>query len=225
MNEKMMEILKKAKAVEKYTDNKFGKKGAPSKPSNGGGLYEQMDGTQLITTEQAVSSGGLMDQIETSMGGGSTMVDRMDASSPVYESSVKKSKLPDAVKKAMMENPIPQPGLVDDFSPEMVNEIRGHKMTQEMIEPEVYSEDDEKDFYKHPIPPKQTQQRKQVVNENVASVGDIRKMIAEEIYKALPIVIEDYFDKRVLKENIQFKAGNTTFSGTVSPLPKKKVRK
>jgi hypothetical protein len=50
-------------------------------------------------------------------------------------------------------------------------------------------------------------------------------MIAEEIAKALPVVIEDYFDKRVLKENVQFKAGNTTFSGTVSPLPKKRTKK
>ena len=50
-------------------------------------------------------------------------------------------------------------------------------------------------------------------------------MIAQEIAKALPRIIEDYFDKRVIKENVSFKAGDTTFSGTVSPLPKKRTNR
>ena len=214
----MKEILRKAKAIETHTNNKFGRRGSPQQS---GGVFNEIDDSQLLTTEQAIS-GGLYDQIDNTSGG-SPMSNKLDPSSPVYENSVKNSNLPDAVKNAMMSNPIPTPGLVDDFSPEMIQEVGSNKMMQETIEPESYDFDDEKDF-SHPIPKTNRPKRKQVVNESVTNVGDIRSMIAEEIYKALPIVIEDYFEKRVLKENVQFKAGNTTFSGTVTALPKKKKK-
>ncbi len=37
---------------------------------------------------------------------------------------------------------------------------------------------------------------------NISSNGNIRGMIAEEIAKALPSIIEKYFDKKMIQENI-----------------------
>ena len=200
--------------------------GFPSTPSSGGG-------------------GGLFDQMgvsdTSSMGGGvsTPTVDRMDVSSPAYETSVKNSGLPDAIQKAMLESPIPQPNGLTDVPEDFIKEINPNKgMINERSHvpdlPEVYDESDERDFYQHPIQPEvtpreiprtqPTTQRKQIGEHTEVGESEIRKMIAQEIAKALPIVIEQYFDKRVLKENVSFKAGNTTFSGTVSPLPKKRTK-
>jgi hypothetical protein len=219
----------------------------PKKPTkSSGGLFDQINGDQLVTAEQAMdmganlggspqpSGGGLFDQM--GIGGGSDagapVVDRMDVNSPTYQSSIENSKLPPAIKEAMKSNPIPQPdGLGGvDIDPEFLAEInpKMKQQSQQQIT-EVYSENDERDFFEHPIQP-QIKDREiprtqpSLTEGTVTNAGSIRKMIAEEIAKALPKVIEDYFDKRVIKENVQFKAGNTTFSGTVSPLPKKRTK-
>ena len=87
--------------------------------------------------------------------------------------------------------------------------------------------DDEVDMYKKPVRRAETQ-RKRPINENVSSevinIDEkyLRKLIASELTKALPKIIENYFDSRLVKENVQFKAGNTIFSGTVMPMPKVK---
>jgi hypothetical protein len=221
MDPKLAAILKKAKvldqAAKKYDTN------PDTTSTSSPGLYEQ------ISTPSS-GGAGLYDQM--GVGGGTTSTpaaDRMDVNSEMYSESVENSKLPPAIKAAMKSNPIPQPDMVGGFDSDMVNEIRNAGTPQPQIEPELgYSDDDEKDMdFQHPIPQQRRPQQRpqQVMNEGVTNVGNIRQMIAEEIAKALPVVIEDYFDKRVLKENVQFKAGNTTFSGTVSPLPKKRTKK
>jgi hypothetical protein len=157
----------------------------------------------------------------------------MDVNSPAYTNSVKNSKLPEAIQKAMLENPIPQPNGLTSVPEEFIKQINPNRgMVNEVIQTpkshEIYSDDDERDFYEHPIEP-QVRSREiprtqpHVMETTDLGVGEIRKMIAQEIAKALPRIIEDYFDKRVIKENVSFKAGDTTFSGTVSPLPKKRT--
>jgi len=90
-----------------------------------------------------------------------------------------------------------------------------------------YSEDDEVDMYKKPVRRSEVQ-KKRPINENMVqepiNVDEkyLRKLIASELTKALPKIIENYFDSRLVKENVQFKAGNTIFSGTVMPMPKVK---
>ena len=41
-------------------------------------------------------------------------------------------------------------------------------------------------------------QKNYSIDENL-----MRKMIAEEITKALPSIVENYFDKKIIKENIE----------------------
>ncbi len=206
--------------------------GFPTTPSSGGGgLFDQM----------GVPGGGPSGPTST------PLADRMDVNSSAYESSVKESNLPPAIMEAMLSNPIPigdgigtGTEISEDFIKEINPELMGINPSRNEI-PELpqiqeqqydsYDEGDEGEYYTHPIQPDvrpreipQTQ-RRQVVEHTEVGESEIRKMIAQEIAKALPIVIEQYFDKRVLKENVSFKAGNTTFSGTVSPLPKKRTKK
>ena len=246
MDPKLMEILKRAKAVDNATVKMKGETRQQTNSRPSAGLYDSIGSDIDYISESELpmthtpSGGGLYDQMGISSGGGSQsapVVERMDANSPIYQQSVENSKLPAAIKEAMKNNPIPQPdGLGGvDLDPEFLAEInpkmkqisrQSESRVQKPSIPEVYNEGDERDFYEHPIQPQVKPReipRTQPLNESI-NVGSMRKMIAEEIAKALPGIIEDYFDKRVIKENVQFKAGDTTFSGTVSPLPKKRTK-
>jgi len=135
-----------------------------------------------------------------------------------YNQSIKNSKLPLAIQKAMLENPIPQASFSNgtDVDEESLKALR-----------EDYSENDEVDMYKKPVRRVESQ-KKRPINEELENVSVnvdekyLRKLIASEITKALPKIVENYFESRLVKENVQFKAGNTIFSGTVMPMPKVK---
>lgn len=214
MDPKLLEILKKAKQIDKAAE-KFDN-GAPKK-SKSAGLYDQIDGTKLITAEEAgmAHSGGNMMVSEN------IASVKKDVGSEVYNQRVTNSKLPPAIQKAMLENPIPQPDFMGmDVDEDAIRELRGDVRENHS----TYSEEDEIDMYEKPVRRTQTQ-KKRVIQEQISEPVNVdekylRKLIASEITKALPKIIEHYFESRLVKENVQFKAGNTIFSGTVMPMPK-----
>jgi hypothetical protein len=217
MNPQLLEILKKAKAVDKAAQ-KFDN-GAP-KRSQSAGLMNEIDGTKLISAEEAgmSHSGGNMMNNSTQ-----SFTVKKDVQSEGYKKAVTGSKLPPAIQKAMLENPIPQPDMGFDVDEESIRELRGD--VREDNGP-YYNEEDEVDMYEKPVR-RQEVQKKRVIREEVSEPINIdekylRKLIASELTKALPKIIEHYFDNRLVKENVQFKAGNTIFSGTVMPMPKVK---
>jgi hypothetical protein len=255
MDPKLAAILKKAKAIDSATAQKNGETRRPTQrqtPVNRD-YFDEPEVEYLqegqVPTQSIPSSGGgggLFDQMGVSSGGsGPTSVplaERMDVNSDAYTSSVESSNLPPAIMKAMLDTPIPMgDGLGGtSVSEEFIKEINPNMGRTQVPElPQIqeqqfdsYNEEDEGDYYSHPIQETQVKpreipntQRRPVVEHTEVGTSEIRTMIAQEIAKALPKVIEQYFDKRVLKENVSFKAGNTTFSGTVSPLPKKRTKK
>ncbi len=202
MDPKLLEILKKAKAIDKAAE-KYDT-GAVKK-SNTYGLMESM-GSSPTMIDENYSQQKITD-IKKNIG------------TETYNQSVKNSKLPPAIQRAMLENPIPQ-GSLDvgtDVDEEAIKALRE----------DSYREEDETDMYQKPVRRNSTPKRTPI-NENISeptvSVDEryLRKLIASEITKALPKIIENYFDNRLVKENVQFKAGNTIFSGTVMPMPKVK---
>lgn len=215
MNPKLLEILKKAKQVDKAAQ-KFDT-GAPKK-SKSAGLYDQMDVTKLISAEETgmTHSGGNMMVLESI---------KKDVGSEAYNQRVTNSKLPAAIQKAMMENPIPQADFAGmDVDEHAIRELSGKETVNENYP--AYNEEDEVDMYEKPVRRAQTQ-KKRVIQEQISEPVNVdekylRKLIASEITKALPKIIENYFESRLVKENVQFKAGNTIFSGTVMPMPKRK---
>jgi len=217
MDPKLMEILKKAKQIDKAAE-KFDSS-APKK-AKAMGLMDQISSDKLITAEEMAHSGGNM-MVESSM-----VNIKKDIGNPSYNSAVKNSKLPAAIQKAMLENPIPQGDInygtgVDE---EAIRQIRGSNNLSE-DSGSYYSEEDEVDMYEKHV--RRPETKKKVIKEQVGQPINVdesylRKLIASEITKALPKIIEHYFDSRLVKENVQFKAGSTTFSGTVMPMPKVK---
>ena len=208
MDPKLLEILKKAKQIDKAAQ-KFDN--AAPKKSKTAGLYDEIDGTKLISAEEAGM--GIVSE--------SINVTPIKAGSEGYKQAVTNSKLPPAIQKAMLENPIPQADFMGmDVDKEAIRELRGD--VDESYS--TYNEEDEIDMYEKPIKRTQTQE-KRVIREQISEPTNIdekylRKLIASEITKALPKIIENYFESRLVKENVQFKAGNTIFSGTVMPMPK-----
>ena len=128
-----------------------------------------------------------------------------------------KTKLPKEIVEAMVNDPIEIPETpfhTFDVSDSLVKEVN--------------SIDESYEYEEKPIPnrlsqsPKKIESKKQVINE---SSGDIRQIVKEEISKLLPKIIAEYFDQRVVTEQIQVKVGNTLFSGNLKPLPSKQMKK
>jgi len=194
MTPELLEILKRAKQIDKAAE-KFDSS-ATKKPKTAG-LMDMV---------------GSMDESYTP-----NMNIKKDVGTENYNKAVKNSKLPPAIQKAMLENPIPQPSDGFDVDEETIRQLRE-------VDSSSYSEEDETDMYKKPVRRSETQS-KRPINENYETNVNVdekylRQLIASEISKALPKVIENYFESRLVKENVQFKAGNTIFSGTVMPMPK-----
>jgi hypothetical protein len=112
---------------------------------------------------------------------------------------MKKSKMPDAIKQAMMETPIDIPE--DPFSVGS------------------FDLDDVAELVEEP---------KQIVRENKKpkssniNTDTIRQIVREEIEDVVRGVVSEYLDKSLVTEDIQIKVGETIFSGNLKPLPKKK---
>lgn len=199
MDPKLLEILKKAKAIDKAAE-KFDS--GSVKKSNTSGLMDSMG-----------SSSGMIDE---NYGQQKITEIKKNVGTDSYNQSVKKSKLPPAIQKAMLENPIPEASFsygteVDETTIKALNE-------------NSYSESDEIDMYEKPVRRNLKKNLQENISNEPINIDEkyLRKLIASEITKALPKIIENYFDDRLVKENVQFKAGSTIFSGTVMPMPKVK---
>jgi hypothetical protein len=115
--------------------------------------------------------------------------------------NMEKSKMPDAIKQAMMETPIDipeNPFSVGSFDLEDVPEL--------------------------------IEQPKQVVRETTQrktsniDADTIRKIVREEIEDVVRDVVSEYLDKSLVTEDIQIKVGETIFSGNLKPLPKRRKK-
>jgi hypothetical protein len=113
-----------------------------------------------------------------------------------------KSKMPDVIKKAMMDNPIDIPETpYHTFELDDVSDLIENTNTKKTVVKETVTK----------------------TNNNTNSVNEktIRKIVREEMEDLVRTVIEEYFDKSLMTEDIQIRVGGTTFSGKLKPLPKK----
>ena len=172
MNPKLPEVLKKAKAIDQKA--------------------KQFDSTDTSILEANVQSrtqnipqpsGGMMTEQPMSAPTNRPQP-KVDVNSDTYRDRVKESGLPPEIMKAMLDNPIQQPDAPGTFSmnEESIREVNPNYGKQTRTET--------------PIPSTSNK-----ANVNIDN-GDIRKMIAEEIAKALPSIVEKYFDKKMIQENI-----------------------
>lgn len=115
-------------------------------------------------------------------------------------------KLPESIRKAMVETPIPQITNVSIFDESLINEI-AHSGEEHLI-----NEVEEEIITTKNIKPK--------AQKNIKEDLDYSKImtIIEEVVDRK---IKEYYDSKLVSENVQIKVGSTIFSGNLKPLPKK----
>lgn len=181
MDPKLLEILKRAKQVDERAKK-----------------YDSVDQATLKSNVESrspkVSTPTMTENVMSNVQPAKKNNVMVDVNSNEYKQKVKESKLPPEIQRAMLENPIPQADPVGAFSmdEEMIKQINPNYKSNE------YSEEDEIDFM--------TEQRhviRESVNntQNTFDSNGIRKIIAEEVAKILPTVIDNYMNKSIIKEN------------------------
>ena len=184
---KLKNILAKSKAIMKQTEENLG--GSNTSNSNSNYVNESEEKEIPNLTEQFAQKYGITDG----------KINKSVAPKNGRYPNMNKSKMPDAIKQAMMETPIDipeNPYSVGSFDLEDVPEL--------------------------------VEQPKQVVREttqkNTSNINTdtIRQIVREEIEDVVRDVVGEYLDKSLVTEDIQIKVGETIFSGNLKPLPKKK---
>lgn len=175
MSDKLAEILKRAKLVDQVTKQKF----------------DRVDNTSNNNYQQPIYEDRMVETYTE------PVAKINNYNGDAYRNRVETSNLPAAIKQAMMENPIPQADMPGTFSvdDDFVKQVNG----------DMYSESDEVDFMsniKTPTPKRINENVKKSVPQNTVNDQDIRRMIAEEIAKALPNIVDKYFNQRLIEENI-----------------------
>ena len=181
MDPKLLEILKRAKQVDERAKK-----------------YDSVDQATLKSNVESrspkVFTPTMTENVMSNVQPAKKNNVMVDVNSNEYKQKVKESKLPPEIQRAMLENPIPQADPVGAFSmdEEMIKQINPNYKSNE------YSEEDEIDFMaeqRHVI-------RESVNNtQNTFDSNGIRKIIAEEVAKILPTVIDNYMNKSIIKEN------------------------
>lgn len=183
---RLKDILTKSKAVMKKTEEQLGS----TNTRNGNTTYVNESEEKEIPnlTEQFTQKYGNVNKSVAPKGG--------------HYPNMGKSKMPDAIKKAMMENPIDIPenpfsvgGFDLEDVPELVEQPR--QMVRETVETQTTNID----------------------------TDTIRQIVREEIEGVVRDVVGEYLDKSLVTEDIQIKVGETIFSGNLKPLPKKSKKK
>jgi len=187
---KLRDILAKSKAVIKKTEENQ----RTSRPSsyNDGASYNYEEKEMPNLTEQFAQKYGINDG----------KLNRSVAPKNGRYPNMEKSKMPDAIKQAMMETPIDIPenpfsvGSFDlDDVPELVEQ------------------------------PKQVVRETTQRNTSNIDADTIRQIVREEIEDVVRDVVGEYLDNSLVTEDIQIKVGETIFSGNLKPLPKKTKKK
>ena len=180
---RLTEILSRSKAVMQVTEENYGS------TSNGKQSFEYGDEEKEIPnlTENFIN------KHKNSAG----------SVSPVNGKyrNLEKSKMPDFIKKAMIDNPIDIPETpFHTFELDDVSELMETKNAKKPV----------------------VKENTHTTTSNGVNEKTIRKIVREEMGDLVRSVIEEYFDKSLMTEDIQIKVGGTTFSGTLKPLPKRK---
>lgn len=188
MDPRLMEVLKKAKQVDKAAEQ-----------------FDSVPNKQQVLGQRKTSNsgGGLFDQVNITEDGGGVSTMKYKPGSDEYTSAVDNSPLPDAIKEAMKKNPIQQPDMMGiDVDEDVIREIRGGE----------YTEEDEYDFLSEDRQPKPRTRKSGVRNKQIVETPnygsglgeeDIRRMIAEEISRVLPNIVERYFNQKLVSENVK----------------------
>lgn len=181
MSNRLAEILSKSKAVMQKAEENHG---STSMNSGGGNMFSSQEKEIPNLTENYINNNRR------------TSTNSVAPQNGRYR-NLEKSKMPDFIKQAMIENPIDIP------------ETPYH----------TFELDDVAELVNESVPTQQSMT--QTTSKNV-DVNNIRQIVREEIEDVVRSVVEEYLDKSLVTEDIKIKIGNTIFGGTLKPIPNKK---
>ena len=181
MSNRLAEILSKSKAVMQKAEENHG---STSMNSGGGNMFSSQEKEIPNLTENYINNNRR------------TSTNSVAPQNGRYR-NLEKSKMPDFIKQAMIENPIDIP------------ETPYH----------TFELEDVADLLNESVPTQQLM--RQSTPKNV-DVNNIRQIVREEIEDVVRSVVEEYLDKSLVTEDIKIKIGNTIFGGTLKPIPTKK---
>jgi len=181
MSNRLAEILSKSKAVMQKTEESHG---STSMNSGGGNMFSSQEKEIPNLTENYINNNRR------------TSTNSVAPQNGRYR-NLEKSKMPDFIKQAMIENPIDIP------------ETPYH----------TFELDDVAELVNESVP---TQQPMTQTTPKNVDVNNIRQIVREEIEDVVRSVVEEYLDKSLVTEDIKIKIGDTIFGGTLKPIPNKK---
>ena len=181
MSNRLAEILSKSKAVMQKTEENHG---STNMNSGGGNMFSSQEKEIPNLTENYINNNR------------KTSTNSVAPQNGRYR-NLEKSKMPDFIKQAMIENPIDIP------------ETPYH----------TFELDDVAELVNESVP---TQQPMTQTTPKNVDVNNIRQIVREEIEDVVRSVVEEYLDKSLVTEDIKIKIGDTIFGGTLKPIPNKK---
>lgn len=140
---------------------------------------------------------------------------------PITEDKVNQSKLPDNIKKAMLENPIPQIGLDSTLDMDFVEKTRklmeadGTKVPRRKVNEGQQTR-----------PATQTAQAP-VAKKSTATIGDLERRLTPIIENVIRKTLDEIVDRKLtqilsaaqgqtINENLAIKVGETIFTGKLT---------
>ena len=181
MSNRLAEILSKSKAVMQKTEENHG---TTNMNSGGGNMFSSQEKEIPNLTENYINNNR------------KTSTNSVAPQNGRYR-NLEKSKMPDFIKQAMIENPIDIP------------ETPYH----------TFELEDVAELVNESVPTQQPMTQKTPKN---VDVNNIRQIVREEIEDVVRSVVEEYLDKSLVTEDIKIKIGDTIFGGTLKPIPNKK---
>lgn len=181
MSNRLAEILSKSKAVMQKTEENHG---STNMNSGGGNMFSSQEKEIPNLTENYINNNR------------KTSTNSVAPQNGRYR-NLEKSKMPDFIKQAMIENPIDIP------------ETPYH----------TFELDDVAELVNESVP---TQQPMTQTTPKNVDVNNIRQIVREEIEDVVRSVVEEYLDKSLVTEDIKIKIGDTIFGGKLKPIPNKK---
>jgi len=134
----------------------------------------------------------------------------------VSERQIRESKLPEAIKQAMIDNPIAQIGLNDTLDMNFVEK------TKQLMERDGVSTNKQKQQ-----PQQETRSVKSENNSSVVSDNDLEKRLAPIIENVIRKTLDEIVDRKLnqilsasqgqtINENLAIKVGDTIFTGKLT---------
>jgi hypothetical protein len=147
----------------------------------------------------------------------------MTPKSQMSKAAIMGSKLPDAIKKAMIDNPIPDPIPANTLSPQFINEVSKKMNSKEYSIDEMRATSNSNVLgnttstpieasppqYTDPIPPLSYAQP--AATPDSSSLKEMIKECLTEILNEENLLVE----QKTLKEHLQLRVGNKIFTGTI----------